>query len=203
MPRLPFVAALAGLLLCAGAHAATVTVTVADRSGHALPGTVVMLEPVDARLPVKAMSGVEIAQARRTFIPDVTVVTVGTPVTFPNRDTVRHHVYSFSPAKTFELKLYSGTPSTPVVFDKPGVVVLGCNIHDPMLAWVVVVDTPHHARSGEQGQARLEGVAPGAYRLVAWHPRLAPDATLPSVGVNVGGSDLEVPIRVEATPAAP
>jgi plastocyanin len=203
MPRLPLLTALAGLLLYPPAHAATVTATVADNSGRPLPGAVVVLEPVGTRLAVKPMGGVEIAQAKRTFIPDVTVVTVGTPVTFPNRDTVRHHVYSFSPAKTFELKLYSGTPSTPVVFDKPGVVVLGCNIHDQMSAWVVVVDTPYQGRSGEQGQARLDGVAPGVYRLLAWHPRLAPDAALPSVGVTVGGSDVEVPIRVGTTPAAP
>jgi plastocyanin len=202
MPRLAFVAALAGLLLCGGAPAATVTATVVDKSGRPLPGAVVMLEPVGIRLAVKPMSGVEIAQAKRTFIPDVTVVTVGTPVTFPNRDTVRHHVYSFSSAKTFELKLYSGTPSMPVVFDRPGVVVLGCNIHDLMSAWVVVVDTPYHGRSGEQGQARLDAVAAGAYRLVAWHPRLAPDAALPSVGVNVGGSDVEASVRVEAPSAA-
>src|SRR5689334_20889895 len=104
-------ALLAGALV-SEAGAAGVNTTVVDPAGRPLPGAVVMLEPVGARLPVKPMSGVEIAQAKRTFMPDVTVVTVGTPVTFPNLDTVRHQVYSFSTAKTFELKLYTGTPSS-------------------------------------------------------------------------------------------
>ncbi|MGZ5766445.1 MAG: methylamine utilization protein, partial [Caldimonas sp.] len=113
------------------------TVLVSDSAGRALADAVVMLEPTTGRLPTSPMVGVRIAQAQRQFSPQVTVVTVGTPITFPNLDTVRHHVYSFSPAKTFELKLYAGVPAAPVVFDKPGVAVLGCNIHDHMVAWVV------------------------------------------------------------------
>jgi len=202
MTRLALAAAcLAGFLVLVDARAAGVAASVLDKAGHPLVGAVVMLEPVGARLAVKPMSGVEISQVRRTFIPDVTVVTVGTAVTFPNVDTVRHQVYSFSPAKTFELKLYAGTPSAPVVFDKPGVVVLGCNIHDLMSAWVVVVDTPYHARSAESGKARLENVAPGSYRLRAWHPRLPPDAELPSVPVTVAAGDVEATIHVDAAAA--
>lgn len=205
MPRVPVLArAVLGALILAGScQAAVVTATVTDKSGRPLPGAVVTLEPVGAKLATRPMATVEIAQRRKAFDPDVTVVTVGTPVTFPNYDTVRHHVYSFSPAKTFELKLYAGTPGAPVVFDKPGVVVLGCNIHDLMTAWVVVVDTPHHARSAEGGKARLDGVAPGAYRLRAWHPVLPPDAQPPSVAVSVAGSDLDAAIRIEAVVAAP
>ena len=99
-----------------------------------------------ASLPVAAQ-GAEMAQKGKQFDPTVLVVPVGTSVGFPNRDTVRHHVYSFSPVKTFELKLYSGVPANPVVFDKIGIAVLGCNIHDAMTAWVVVVDTPYFGRS--------------------------------------------------------
>jgi plastocyanin len=137
---------LLALLGMGGGHAATVNVQVSAAAGP-LTDAVVMLEPAAGRLPVKPMSGVEIAQAQKQFQPRVTVVTVGTPVSFPNFDTVRHHVYSFSPIKTFELKLYAGVPREPVVFDKPGVAVLGCNIHDQMAGWVVVVDTPLFARS--------------------------------------------------------
>ena len=191
------------MLLAGGCQAAVVTATVTDKAGHPLPGAVVTLEPVGAKLPTRPMATVEIAQRKKAFDPDVTVVTVGTPVTFPNYDTVRHHVYSFSPAKTFELKLYAGTPGAPVVFDKPGVVVLGCNIHDLMMAWVVVVDTPFHARSAEGGKARLEGVTPGAYRLRAWHPGLATDAQPPSVPVTVTATDLDAPIRIEGVTTAP
>jgi plastocyanin len=185
------------LALSSAARGAGVTATVTDRAGRPLPGAVVTLEPVGARLPVKPMAGIEISQKEKKFIPDVTVVTVGTPVTFPNLDTVRHQVYSFSPAKTFELKLYAGTPSTPVVFDKAGIAVIGCNIHDRMTAWVVVVDTPLHARSGASGIARIDNVAAGSYRLRAWHAGLAADAPGPTLALTVGATDADAAIRLE------
>ena len=188
---------------CLAATAATVTASVTDKAGRPLPGAVVMLEPIGAKLAVKPMTGIEISQKKKTFIPDVTVVTVGTPVTFPNLDTVRHHVYSFSPAKTFELKLYAGTPSAPVVFDKAGIAVIGCNIHDQMMAWVVVVDTPYYARSGADGSARLEGVAAGSYRMRAWQAGLAADAQLPSVAVDVAAGEVAAPIRLDVAGGAP
>src|SRR5437764_5271431 len=203
MSRFPFAAAcLAGALALVEAHAAGVNVDVVDKAGRPLVGAVVVLEPVGARAAAKPMSGVEISQARRMFMPDVTVVTVGTPVTFPNLDTVRHQVYSFSPAKSFELKLYAGTPSTPVVFDKPGVVVLGCNIHDLMSAWVVVVDTPYHARSADAGKARLDNVPPGSYRLRAWHRALDAEAAWPAASVTVAGGDVDATIRLDGVGSA-
>jgi plastocyanin len=177
--------------------AATLTAHVTDKTGKPVAGAIVMLEPVGGKLAIKTMAGDEISQIKKKFDPDVTVVTVGTPVTFPNFDTVRHHVYSFSSAKTFELKLYAGTPSAPVVFDKPGIAVIGCNIHDRMTAWVVVVDTPLHARSAADGRARLEGVGAGNYRLRAWHPALPADAPPPSIAVRVAAADLEQAIRLE------
>ena len=185
------ITALALAASCGGAAAASVGVFVADRAGKPLPDAVVMLEPANGRLPVTPMAGVRIAQVKRQFTPQVSVVTVGTPVSFPNDDTVRHHVYSFSPVKSFELKLYSGAPNAPVVFDKPGIAVLGCNIHDQMVAWVVVVDTPLHARSAATGQARLEGVPPGTYRLRVWHPALPEGAPPTSSALVVDGADVE------------
>ena len=189
LPALATVLALAAA--CGGAAAASVGVLVADAAGKPLPDAVVMLEPAAGRLPVTPMAGVRIAQVKRQFTPQVSVVTVGTPVSFPNDDTVRHHVYSFSAVKTFELKLYSGVPNQPVVFDKPGIAVLGCNIHDQMVAWVVVVDTPLHARSTGSGQARLEGVPPGSYRLRVWHPRLPEGAPPTASALVVEGADVE------------
>jgi plastocyanin len=187
---LPVIANLAVGAFISCAQAATVEVAVTDRAGQPVDGAVVMLEPVAGRLPVAPMNGVQIAQVQRRFNPQVTVVSVGTPVTFPNLDTVRHHVYSFSPAKTFELKLYSGVPNTPVVFDKPGIAVLGCNIHDQMAAWVVVVDTPLHARTAATGQAQIESVPAGSYRLRVWHPRLAAGEPTP-VPISVGTAGVE------------
>ena len=113
-----------------------------------------------------------------------------------NFDTVRHHVYSFSPTKTFELKLYAGVPNAPVTFDKPGVAVLGCNIHDTMAAWVVVADTPWHARSGADGLARIDNVPAGAYRLRVWHPGLPPTPEPAATPLNVGTADLAQAVRL-------
>jgi plastocyanin len=124
--------------------------------------------------PAVQAASVDIAQAERRFVQRVTVVAVGTEVHFPNRDKVRHHVYSFSPAKTFELKLYAGTPSNPVLFDKPGIAALGCNIHDNMVAWVLAVETPHFGHTDTKGLLRLDNVPPGSYRLRSWHPALPP-----------------------------
>jgi plastocyanin len=113
-------------------------------------------------------------QRNRHFEPDLLVVTVGSSVSFPNSDNIRHHVYSFSPARRFELALYSGTPSIPIEFPHPGIVSLGCNIHDWMAAHIVVLDTPFHAVSQTSEPLRLEAPA-GDYLLRLWHPRLGLD----------------------------
>lgn len=187
----PFAVFALGLALATAAAGATVDVSVADGAGKPLADAVVMLEPTSARLPVKPLAGVQITQARRQFDPQVTVIPVGTAVVFPNLDTVRHHVYSFSGAKNFELKLYAGVPAAPVVFDKAGIAVLGCNIHDQMVAWVVVVDTPFYARSSALGKASLPGVPAGAYRLKVWHSTLADASTPRSTLLTVGSADVE------------
>jgi plastocyanin len=189
LSRFASILSIAACLPCA--HAATVHVVVTDSAAQPVADAVVTLEPVSGPLSVKPMSGVQIAQVKRQFTPQVTVVTVGTAVTFPNFDTVRHHVYSFSPTRTFELKLYAGAPHAPVVFDKPGIAVLGCNIHDKMAAWVVVVDTPLHARSGAAGKAQIEGVPPGAYRMRVWHPGPAGETEPTSIPLSVGIVDIE------------
>jgi diguanylate cyclase (GGDEF)-like protein len=140
-----------------------------------------------ARAAARPLPGLEIAQVDKQFVPRVSVVPVGSAVQFPNRDKVRHHVYSFSPAKTFDLKLYIGTPANPVVFDRSGIAVLGCNIHDKMVAWVVIVETPYFGRTDAQGRLRLDNVPPGSYQLRTWH------ADLP-----VGAAALEQPLSVGA-----
>jgi plastocyanin len=151
---------------------AVVEVRVLDSTGKPLPDAVVFLESREARAAVKPAPQVDVAQANKQFEPQVTVVPVGTAVNFPNRDTVRHHVYSFSPVKKFEIKLYVGTPAAPVVFDQPGVAVLGCNIHDQMAAWVLAVATPWFGKTGADGVVRLPQVPAGSYRLRTWHASL-------------------------------
>src|SRR5213594_3548071 len=93
-------------------------------------------------------------------------------VSFPNRDNIRHHVYSFSSPKKFELPLYIGTPAAPVLFDKPGVVALGSNIHDWMLAYIYVVTTPYFAKTAADGKGRLDRLPPGTYEARVWQPRM-------------------------------
>jgi hypothetical protein len=162
---------LAGLVACAfNAGAATVSVTVTDQSKALLDDAVIYAVQVPGINTLPKRGGI-VDQVNREFLPYVTAVQTGTAVSFPNKDNIRHHVYSFSPAKTFELRLYSGTPSKPVVFDKPGAVVLGCNIHDWMLAYIYVVDTPHFSKTAKGG-ARLDGLPAAEYELRVWHPQL-------------------------------
>lgn len=189
-------ALLAALLsAAAAAQGANVNVAVADAAGHPLADAVVMLEPVGAPLPVKPLANAQIAQRDQQFNPQVSVVTVGTPVLFPNQDTVKHHVYSYSAAKTFQIKLYAGVPHTPIVFDKPGVAVLGCNIHDSMIAWVVVTDTPLWARTAA-GHARVADVPPGNYQMHVWHSSLAETTPPQLIPVTVGAGDVEQHVRL-------
>ena len=185
------------LCLFQATQAGNVRVRVQDGTGRSLADAVVFLESAAAKSLVKSASGSEIAQVGKQFVPSVTVVPVGSLVQFPNRDTVRHHVYSFSPAKTFELKLYTGTAASPVLFDRPGIVVLGCNIHDHMTAWVVVVETPYHARTDGDGRAVLEGVPPGAYRLRAWHAGLPVGTPPHEQSIVVGSAASNATVRFQ------
>ena len=177
-------------------QAATVQIQVQDEGGKALSDAVVFLESREAKQLAKPLQGAEIAQTGRQFVPNVLIVPTGTPVSFPNRDTVRHHVYSFSPAKKFELKLFAGTPANPVVFDKPGIAVLGCNIHDNMAAWVVVVDTPFYARSDSLGLVGLGEVPAGNYRLRVWHSRLPVGAPALDQALTVGATPVSASARL-------
>jgi plastocyanin len=148
---------------------------VTDDRGKPVADAVVTLTAVGGSPQAPPRTTLIMDQHDKEFVPHVLPVPIGTPVSFPNRDNIRHHVYSFSAAKKFELPLYIGTPAAPVLFDKPGVVPLGCNIHDWMLAYIYVVTTPHFAKTAADGTARLEGLAPGAYEARVWHPRLRGD----------------------------
>lgn len=176
--------------------AATVQVQVQDGAGKNLPEAVVFLESREARLLAKPAPGEQMAQINKQFVPRVLVVPVGSSVQFPNHDTVRHHVYSFSVAKTFELKLYSGKEANPVVFDKTGIAVLGCNIHDNMAAWVVVVETPYYGRSAQAGTVVLNNVPAGAYRMRVWHPGLPVGAAATDQPLVVGPADTSTTVRL-------
>ena len=158
------------LAASAGARSAVVEARVRDAAQKPLPDAVVYAIP--AAGPSEARSArAAIEQVDREFVPYVSVIQTGTAVTFPNRDAILHHVYSFSPAKTFEIKLYTGKSPAPIVFDKPGVVNIGCNIHDWMLAYILVVSTPYFAKTNAEGVAHLRDLPAGTYEVRAWHPR--------------------------------
>ena len=175
------------LLLPLSAGAVSVAIEVLDAAGQPLADAAVYAEPATGPSSARPGKTVEIEQKGRKFIPTVTVIQAGTGITFPNNDSVRHHVYSFSPAKIFELKLYSGEPANPVHFDKPGTVVIGCNIHDQMAAYIHVVPTPHFAKTDAAGRVKLDGLAPGKYQLKAWHYGLPPGSPVAEQAMAVTG----------------
>ena len=163
--------ALLAVALCSSlVEAATLDVQVRDSSGAAVADAVVYAIPPTGPVDARGGRTVSIEQRDREFVPFVTILQAGTAVSFPNRDPILHHVYSFSPAKQFEIRLYTGTPPGEIVFDKPGVVTLGCNIHDWMIAYIVVVQTPYFGRTDKGGVARLQDLPAGAYEVRAYHP---------------------------------
>ena len=164
------IATLAGFsLLTASAGAAVVTVQVSDSAGKPLADTVVVAEPEAGVAAPKRLKPAEIEQRGLKFLPLVSVIQTGSRIAFPNNDKVKHHIYSFSPAKKFDQKLYSGVAAAPQVFDKAGLVVLGCNIHDSMVAYVKVVDSPYFAKTDAAGVARIELPSAGKFSISAWH----------------------------------
>src|SRR5450830_1939799 len=200
--RLLALSLVSALVLTSGSAAAAVTVQVLDMAGAPVPNAVVYAEPVGGQAVPKAQKQAEIEQKDIKFWPSVTVVQVGTPILFPNHDKVRHHVYSFSPAKVFELKLYSGVPTNPIVFDKAGTVVLGCNIHDQMVAYVQVVNTPYFGKTDMNGKVRLDGLVNGKYALKTWYFKMSPNEPALEQAFTYQGSDQSVSVKltVKAVP---
>lgn len=164
---------LLGLLSLPAARAdGTVQVRCLDAKDQPVADAVIWLTPLDTTATVTPPAEpLVIEQKGEEFHPYVTPVVVGTRISFPNHDTVQHHVYSLSKPKRFEIPLYSGESKEAIVFDQPGVVTLGCNIHDWMVAYVIVLTSPYYAKSDATGSAMITGLPPGHYRLAVWHPR--------------------------------
>jgi len=160
-----------------GALAASIVIAVHTPAGRPLPGAIITIRTlggVDHPVaPVRAVMD----QVNRAFEPDLLVVPVGSTVAFPNSDSVSHQIYSFSPVKRFQLPLYRGKPYPPVQFDQAGVVTLGCNIHDVMLAYIVVTDAPFFGRTDSSGSWSAD-VPRGTYEVKVWHPRMQEGAEL-------------------------
>ncbi len=186
-PRLmPLLIGATALLAALSAQAADQLIQVTNETGQAQAGVAVSVY-VNGVKPTGAASTVsDMGQRHKAFVPRLWVIQTGTSVNFPNFDTVRHHVYSFSPARTFEIKLYAGTPAAPVVFDKAGTATLGCNIHDKMLAYIHVVNTPLFGVTDANGQLTLDLPA-GEHRIRVWAPTM-----------GEGNPGLEQPIKTAA-----
>ena len=169
-------------------HAASLSVLASDPAGKPVEGAVVFLEATgDQATPALPQSKLVMDQIDKRFVPRVLVVPVGALVSFPNSDNIRHHVYSFSDALRFELPLYAGTPAAPVRFPQAGVVTLGCNIHDWMRGYLVVVPTALFALTGADGIARIEAVPAGPWRVMGWHPDVADQS--PAMGPELTSAD--------------
>ena len=154
--------------------AARIELNVHDRDGRGVADVVVVALPENALVASPATRQREPAimdQVKRQFVPYVLVVQTGTSVAFPNSDTVAHQVYSFSAPKRFQLALYHGHAHPPLVFDKPGLVVLGCNIHDDMLAYIYVTPSPYFGKTDASGKVLLDDLPAGGYELRLWNPR--------------------------------
>ncbi|SNY60106.1 hypothetical protein SAMN06297280_0012 [Arsukibacterium tuosuense] len=148
--------------------AASLTINLTNQQQQPLADAVVELRSLSN--PELKQQRIQVAQQALTFVPFVSAIPAGSVVEFPNLDKTRHHVYSFSPAKQFEIQLYADKPEAPITFDTPGIVALGCNIHDYMQAYIYVSESNLVAVSDGAGQLNWPDIAPGGYQLYIWHP---------------------------------
>ena len=178
-----------------------IAAAVVDDKGKPVADAVVVAVPADGGLRLPTRRDAVIDQVDKEFTPKVNAILVGTPVIFPNHDKVRHHVYSFSPAKRFELPLYAGVPAQPVVFDTAGVVVLGCNIHDWMVGYIYVSESPYFAKTRADGKAVIANLPPRNYVVRVWHPQLEGSEAATKRNVDVTGKrrvDVEWTLKLKS-----
>jgi plastocyanin len=197
--------AVIGAIAGTAASAATVDVTITDSKGAPAANAVVSLAPqettatIASRTPEKSL----IDQRHETFLPLVVVVRKGGEVVFTNNDVTMHQVYSFSPIRQFQFEIDKGRISKPVVFDKPGVAAIGCNIHDNMVAYVFVADAPFAVVTDAGGHAEIHDVPDGRYFAGVWHPQLRVGRKPAPSALTVGGghANLSLSVALTAMPA--
>jgi len=192
------------------ARAADLSLMIVNHDGSGVGEVVVTAMPAAAGTASAAAPASKRAimdQRNLTFTPRVLVVAAGTSVEFPNSDSVSHQVYSFSPAKRFQLPLYKGEIHPPVVFDRAGLVVLGCNIHDSMVGYIYVTDAPYFGTTEAGGGLQLKGLPGGDYRITIWSPFItdAPASLLRTVHVDGNENatlrmQLGLPLRARPEP---
>jgi hypothetical protein len=162
------------VLSASPAIAGDLELRVLDKAGNPVPDAVITVRP-DSGVPGGAIRfpwGTTMVQQNIQFAPHVLIVPVGATVSFPNKDKVRHHIYSFSKPAKFDLKLYGGDETRSYTFTSTGAVAIGCNIHDMMSAFIKVVDTPFAGKTSDAGIVRIAGIPAGNATVTIWHPRL-------------------------------
>lgn len=194
---------LALLLAGSQAAAADLTVAVSDAGGKPVPNAVVTWIPAAGAAIPAAEKGKAFVMAQQNvqFTPYVLAVPAGATVSFPNKDRVNHHVYSFSPVQPFQFPLYGKGKSHTLKFDRPGTVALGCNIHDSMAAYIRVVNTPFYATTDGAGRVMLK-VPDGAGSLAVWHPGLDAPEHQTARALKLAGNSAQT-FSVKVRQAAP
>jgi plastocyanin len=194
------------LALTAPGAAATLDIVITDASGKPVPNAVVSFTPDAGSISSRVASEARIDQRGEAFVPLVVVVRKGGNVVFTNSDPTMHQVYSFSATKQFQLEVDKGQTSKPVIFDKAGVAAVGCNIHDKMIAHVVVTEAPLAVVTDAKGQAQIRDVPEGAYHATVWHKQLPTGRPLASIEANVSGDSAKfsssLPVKVTSPNAA-
>lgn len=188
MVRALFLAPLA--FLSSTAFAGDLNLHFVDQAGRPVTDVVVTVKPA-AGLPNRPISfpwPITMVQQNIAFNPHVLIVPVGSTVSFPNKDNVRHHIYSFSKPARFDMKLYGHNEAPTYTFRTAGAVALGCNIHDSMSGFIKVVDTPFAAKSAASGDARVNGLPTGNATVTIWHPLLRNKDNEITMPVTMGAS---------------
>src|SRR5258706_12135714 len=190
--------------VCGSAAATTFTAEVNDQDGRPVANAVVVLvADSKASIPAPRLAAEKtIDQRGETFIPLVTIVPKGGHVIFANNDQTTHQVYSFSPVKQFEITLARGEKSPPIAFDSSGVAALGCNIHDHMIAYAFVAESPWAVLTGSDGRGTISEVPPGSYEAQVWHPKLPPGRTIPSLKASVSGDTTRLTVTIRLLSAS-
>jgi len=196
-----FLAILGTAALASTAAARTVSGQVLGQDGKPIAHAVVFVQEPAALSPAAAASPAIMDQFNKTFVPEMLPIAVGTQVRFPNRDQIRHHVYSFSRPKRFELPLYKGEDAPPVLFDKPGVVKIGCNIHDWMSAIILVLPNDRFAVTKEDGTFTLPGLDSGQYTITAWHAQSRDKTEDVAQRVAIVDHDPQLTFKLSLAPA--
>ena len=195
-----FLSAATSLLVVAQAWAGDIVVRVTTPDGKPLPDAVVFLPLKPGDPKPSPVNGLKMAQSGKQFAPFVLIAPLGSTVEFPNLDKFRHHVYSFSKGNKFELELYGREEKRSITFKTAGVAALGCNIHDQMVAFIRVVDTPWAMKSGADGVVRLSAAPEGNRRLDVWHPYAIAKDQIVTQTLTVTAGTITVTIVLDVAP---